>query len=64
MLVALFALIGLLTDVAEWETSFKYRSDSGEFNVQTTFFTDMIVFIVSLLGAVAIITKFYFESVW
>ena len=65
MLVALFAMIGMTLCIVEWESSFSSRSGNDPALLESSaFFTDTVVFIVSCIGATAVITKFYFESVW
>lgn len=64
LLVALFALIGLLLCVIEWETAFGQRGVDGRDFSDSTFVTDLVVFLISIMGIVAIIVKFYFQCIW
>ena len=64
LLVALFAMIGLATSIMEWETQFEHRGPDGRSFTAVSYFTDVFVFLISILGCVAIILKYYFESVW
>ena len=64
LLVALFALIGLLLCVIEWETAFGQRGVDGRDFSDSTFITDLVVFFISVMGIVAIIVKFYFQCIW
>ena len=63
-IVALFALVGLFLSIIKWESQFKDRSFDGTTLLKDEFFTDIIVCIVSIMGGIAIILKYYFESIW
>ena len=64
MLVAIFALIGLVLACISWETSFHARDPDGTTPDNNDYLTLLIVMVVSVMGAVAIIFKYYFEAVW
>ncbi len=64
ILVAVFAIISLLLAIVEWEASFEYRGDNGTDTSSVSFFTDLVVALVSFMGFIAIILKYYFESIW
>ena len=64
ILVAVFAVASLILAIVEWETSFDKRGDDGTNTSAVSFFTDLIVGLVSLMGLFAIILKYYFESIW
>ena len=64
ILVAIFAIIGLILDVIEWETAFNKRGADGRTYVNSTLVTDIVVFFISMMGVVAIIVKFYFQCIW
>ena len=65
-IVALFAIIGLLLSIFKWEAQFTKRSFDAEvvYDKYDDFITDIIVFRGSLMGAIGIVLKFYFESIW
>ena len=64
ILIAVFAMIGLLLAVLQWETQFSKRGPDGRDVSQVGFFTDFVVLAVSSMGAVAIVMKYSFEAVW
>ena len=63
-IVALFALVGLFLSIIKWESQFSDRSVDGSKLLKDEFFTDIIVFIASFMGGIAILIKYYFESIW
>ena len=63
-LVAIFAIIGLALACIRWENSFMTRSPDGKTITSSEFTTDLVIFLTAIIGAVAIVFKFYFESVW
>ena len=63
-IVALFGLVGLFLSIIKWEEQFSDRSVDGTKLLKDEFFTDIIVFIVSFMGGIAITLKYYFESIW
>ena len=64
LLVALFALAGLLLSIYSWESGFGDRGDNGISPDNPNYFAQVIVLIISVMGEAAIIFKFYFEAVW
>ena len=64
LLVALFALAGLMLSIYSWESGFKDRGDDGTSPDNPNYFAQVIVLIISVMGEAAIIFKFYFEAVW
>lgn len=63
--MALFAIIGLALGCIRWESGFQSRSPDGLTEKDgSDFTTDLVIFLVTIIGAVAIVMKFYFESVW
>ena len=64
LLVALFAMIGLALAISQWETTFMERGPDGKAYADIGFDSRLVICIVSVMGIIAIIFKFYFESVW
>ena len=64
LLVALFAITGLILSLYTWESSFADRGVDGKLPDDPNYFSQIIVLVISLMGIVAIILKFYFEAVW
>jgi len=64
MLVALFAMVGLILSVIAWETQFSNRGPTGSDSSSVGFFVNFVVLVISIMGAVAIVIKYYFEAVW
>ena len=64
LLVALFAIIGLVLAVMQWEKSFDGRGPKGDQFMKDDLFTQLIVLVISVMGALAIFAKFYFKAVW
>ena len=59
--MALFAVIALSLAVVQWEKQFDNRGHSGTDLVTVGFFTDFVVLVVSIMGALAVMIKYYFE---
>ena len=64
LVIALFATTSLVLAILQWEDTFNYRGPDGRDVSGVGYFTQFIVFVISLNGAGAIILKYYFESVW
>ena len=64
LLVAVFAMIGLVVSAIHWEANFDGRGPYGTEFTKVGHVTDIIVFMCSLMGVFAILLKYYFESVW
>ena len=63
-IVALFAMVGLVLTCFKWEAYFNERGPDGQQAKSTGYTADFVVFIVSIMGAVAILMKYYFQSIW
>ena len=64
MLVALFAMVGLILSMFEWEHNFNGRGDYGLDIPPDDYFTELIVLVISGMGFIAIVFKYYFEAIW
>ena len=64
LLIAVFAIIGLVLAISQWESEFSERGKDGMDLPEDSFFTDLIICLVSLMGCIAVVFKWYFESVW
>ena len=58
-------MIALALSVIQWESQFENRGLTGRDMLESVgFFTDFVVLVISIMGAIAILFKYYFESVW
>lgn len=63
-LVAIFACIALFLSIYQWESEFSSRGADGRQMPEDEGETDAIVLVVSIMGAIAIVMKWYFQTVW
>lgn len=64
ILTAIFAVIALFLAIYQWENEWPLRGVDGRTKPGNSFLTDTVTMLVSIMGAMSIIIKFYFESVW